>query len=47
MTKAIDFRLSRNAAGRLAFTVADGEVHEGVVPVRASPSPRRTRASPW
>jgi len=37
MTKAIDFRLSRNAAGRLAFTVADGEVHEGVVPVRAFP----------
>ncbi len=32
-----DFRLSRNAFGRLVFTGADGEAHEGVVPVRAFP----------
>ena len=32
-----DFRLSRNAFGRLVLTAADGTVHEGVVPVRAFP----------
>lgn len=34
---ASDFRLSRNAFGRLVFTAADGGVHEGVVAVRAFP----------
>jgi hypothetical protein len=37
MNKAIDFRLARNAFGRLVFTGADGEVHDGVVPVHAFP----------
>jgi hypothetical protein len=32
-----DFKLSRNTFGRLVFTGANGEVHEGVVPVRAFP----------
>ncbi len=32
-----DFRLSRNAFGRLVLVAADGAVHEGVVPVRAFP----------
>ncbi|WP_211443664.1 DUF1854 domain-containing protein [Collimonas humicola] len=32
-----DFKLSRNAFGRLVYTAADGAVHEGVVPVRAFP----------
>jgi len=32
-----DFKLSRNAAGRLVLTDADGVNHEGVVPVRAFP----------
>ncbi|PUA20735.1 DUF1854 domain-containing protein [Glaciimonas sp. PCH181] len=32
-----DFRLSRNAFGRLVFTSASGEVHEGALPVRAFP----------
>lgn len=31
------FKLTRNALGRLAFTSADGEAHENVVPVRAFP----------
>ncbi|KIF79903.1 cyanophycin metabolism-associated DUF1854 family protein [Noviherbaspirillum autotrophicum] len=31
------FQLQRNAFGRLVFTGADGQVHEGVVPVRAFP----------
>ena len=31
-----DFSLSRNASGRLVYT-GNGEVHEGVVPVRAFP----------
>ena len=31
------YRLRRNAFGRLEFTGADGETHEGVVPVRAFP----------
>ncbi len=33
----IDFKLSRNAAGRLVLTDADGETHAGIVPVRAFP----------
>lgn len=37
MSLSTDFRLSRNAFGRLVFTGADGEVHEGVVAVRAFP----------
>lgn len=33
-----DFRLNRNAFGKLVFTSADGSLtHEGVVPVRAFP----------
>ena len=32
-----DFRLTRNAYGRLVFAGADGGVHEGAVPVRAFP----------
>ena len=32
-----DFKLSRNTAGRLVFTDAQGEIHTGVVPVRAFP----------
>jgi len=31
------FQLSRNAFGKLMFTGADGEMHVGVVPVRAFP----------
>ncbi len=31
------YRLRRNAFGRLEFTGADGETHDGVVPVRAFP----------
>ncbi len=37
MKKAIDFQLTRNSFGRLVFTGADGEVHDGVVPVHAFP----------
>jgi len=37
MKKTMDFRLARNAFGRLVFTGADGNVHEGVVPVHAFP----------
>ncbi|MBB1630664.1 hypothetical protein A9975_07285 [Cupriavidus sp. UME77] len=33
----VDFKLSRNALGRLVMTTADGVVHDGVVPVRAFP----------
>lgn len=32
-----NYQLSRNVFGRLVFTGMDGEVHEGVVPVRAFP----------
>ena len=32
-----NFQLIRNPFGRLVFTGADGEAHEGVVPVRAFP----------
>lgn len=31
------FQLSRNPFGRLVLTTAEGDVHEGVVPVRAYP----------
>lgn len=34
---ADDFKLSRNAAGRLVLVGADGVSHEGIVPVRAFP----------
>lgn len=33
----VDFQLTRNAFGRLVLTMADGQVYEGVVPVRAFP----------
>jgi len=32
-----DFKLSRNQAGRLVLTGAEGEVHTGVIPVRSFP----------
>ncbi len=32
-----DFKLARDAAGRLVFTGATGEIHEGVAPARAFP----------
>lgn len=32
-----DFRLSLNTFGRLVLTTADGEVYQGVLPVRAFP----------
>lgn len=32
-----EFELQRNSFGRLVLTLADGTVHEGVVPVRAFP----------
>ena len=32
-----DIRIIRNQAGRLVLTLDDGQVHEGVVPVRAFP----------
>lgn len=31
------FQLRRNAFGRLEFQSADGDIHEGVIPVRAFP----------
>ena len=37
MTTVADYQLRRDAFGRLVFTSADGETHEGVVPVRAFP----------
>ncbi len=33
----MDFQLTRNQAGRLVLTLADGAMHEGVLPVRAFP----------
>jgi hypothetical protein len=36
-TPAPDFRLARNALGRLDYTAADGSRFENVVPVRAFP----------
>lgn len=35
MSATTDFTLTRNPFGQLVFTAPDGEVHEGVVPVRA------------
>lgn len=32
-----DFQLTRNQAGRLVLRLADGNVHEGITPVRAFP----------
>ena len=32
-----DLELYRNPAGRLVLTLPNGEIHEGVVPVRAFP----------
>ncbi len=32
-----DFKLTRNAAGRLVLTTTEGDSHEGIVPVRAFP----------
>lgn len=32
-----DFKLTRNPAGALVFTSRSGEIHEGVMPVRAFP----------
>ncbi len=37
VTNRLNFRLSRDAFGRLVYTDADGARHEGVVPVRAFP----------
>ena len=37
MNPTINFQLTRNAFGRLVYTGADGEVHDGVVPVHAFP----------
>ena len=37
MSRAPEFQLHHNAFGRLVFIGADGENHEGVVPVRAFP----------
>src|ERR1035437_8674318 len=37
MSNSPDYQLQRDVFGRLIFTSADGESHEGVVPVRAFP----------
>lgn len=37
MSNTLDFTLERDPHGRLNATLADGTVHEGVVPVRAFP----------
>ena len=37
MSRTPEYQLHRNAFGRLVFTGADGQIHEGVVPVRAFP----------
>lgn len=37
MSQHVDFQLQRNAFGRLVFTDAGGNVHDGVVPVHAFP----------
>jgi hypothetical protein len=34
---SVDFELTRNPQGRLVYTGADGQVHEGITPVRAFP----------
>lgn len=43
LTTAQAFELSRNSFGKLVLTTPDGQIHEGVVPVRAFPiqSPER------
>jgi len=33
----LDILMSRNNAGRLMMTMPDGQIHEGIVPVRAFP----------
>jgi hypothetical protein len=33
----LELLMSRNGAGRLVLTLPDGQVHEGIVPVRAFP----------
>jgi hypothetical protein len=38
-----DYQLQRNSFGRLELTDADGETHDGVVPVRAFPITARRR----
>ncbi len=35
--KSLDFKLSRNPAGKLQLTTSDGQVYDGVYPVRAFP----------
>ncbi|MEP6771541.1 MAG: DUF1854 domain-containing protein [Polaromonas sp.] len=37
MTNDLSFSLQRTQSGRLVFTGADGQLHAGVVPVRAFP----------
>jgi len=37
MNKTIGFQLTRNSFGRLVFTGAEGDVHDGVAPVHAFP----------
>lgn len=37
MSQPVDFKLSRNAFGKLVMVAADGEMHEAVVPVRSFP----------
>lgn len=37
MNSAADFRLERDAYGRLVLTTSTGEAHVGIVPVRAFP----------
>jgi len=47
MNKSIDFKLTRNSFGRLVFTGADGEFHDGVVPVHAFPIAAPQREFHW
>jgi hypothetical protein len=37
MSQSIEFKLSRDAFGKLILTTAEGDVHPAVVPVRAFP----------
>lgn len=37
MNPLVDFKLTRNLAGRLVFTASNGKISEGVYPVRAYP----------
>ena len=41
------FQLRRNAFGRLEYQSADGEMHEGVLPVRAFPISEAGRGCRW